>query len=270
VTDRLEVAKQRTTGVLAAPRLAVGFLTRIPVGDVGEVDDARLRDATGWFPLVGAVVGLVEGGIRWGLDAALGDMVAAVLAVMGAVLVTGAFHEDGLADACDGLFGGWTPQRRIEIMRDSRLGTYGTVGLAGALLVRVGVLATLPADRAVAVAVTAHVVSRAMILVQIRSLPAASNQGSGAKVADPVRGAHLVVAALSATAALAWWQAGAIVALGGAVLGVVVMWALARRLLDGLTGDILGATQQLALLGTQLGLLAVVRAGADASGRGLG
>lgn len=244
----------------AAPRLALSFLTRLPVGDVGRVDDDRLRDATGWFPLVGALVGAIEGVLRWSLHASIGPLAAAAVAVVVAVGVTGAFHEDGLADACDGLFGGWTPQRRIEIMRDSRLGTYGTVGLVGALLVRFAVLASVSPGDAVAVCITAHVVSRAMILVQIRSLPAATDQGSGATVADPVGGVHLAAGAVTTAAAVAWWGVDGSWLLVGALAGWLVVRTVAARLLDGLTGDILGATQQLALLGCLLALAAVTSA----------
>src|SRR5687767_13396010 len=100
--------------------VAVQFLTRLPVPSI-PVDDSDLRRASMYFPVVGIPVAAVGVGVRSGTEWALGTAAATVLAVTAMVAVTGAFHEDGLADSVDGIWGGWTPERRIEIMRDSRL-----------------------------------------------------------------------------------------------------------------------------------------------------
>ncbi|PZF79116.1 adenosylcobinamide-GDP ribazoletransferase, partial [Jiangella anatolica] len=124
--------------MIAGLRAAVAFLTRLPVGS----SPAPLDRAGAWFPLVGLLVGSVGLGVWWVADGLAGPLVAAVAAVLATVIVTGALHEDGLADTADGLWGGSTRERRLEIMRDSRLGTYGALALAGDLLLRVAVLAT--------------------------------------------------------------------------------------------------------------------------------
>src|SRR5687768_6108501 len=120
--------------------VAVQFLTRLPVPAI-RVDDGDLRRASMFFPLIGILVAGVGLGVRAGTEWALGASVATVLALTAMVAVTGAFHEDGLADTVDGVWGGWTPQRRIEIMRDSRLGTYGAVALFSSLALRYTLLA---------------------------------------------------------------------------------------------------------------------------------
>lgn len=244
--------------MLGSPRLALSFLTRVPAGSFAEVSDADLRDATAWFPLIGVVVAAPAALARWGLDGFLGPFGAAVVAVLVAVAVTGAFHEDGLADTFDGLWGGWTVERRIAIMRDSRIGTYGAVALLGGLLLRVAVLARVDAGDAWRVLLLGHVLGRLAILLQIRLLPAASDQGSGARVADPVALGGLAVAlataAVATAGALAGWpatQPPALVVVALLVAVGVAVGALAlvtRAKLGGLTGDVLGATQQVTLI----------------------
>ncbi len=144
--------------------VAFQFLTRLPVPQIPVVD-GDLRRATAAFPVVGVVVG----GCAWlvfaGLHVVLGPMVAAVGAIATAVTVTGAFHEDGLADTFDGLWGGWSPEQRLTIMRDSRLGTYGAAALALMLLGQVVVLADVDVALAARALVAGHVLGRAAVLV---------------------------------------------------------------------------------------------------------
>ncbi|MCC5950125.1 MAG: adenosylcobinamide-GDP ribazoletransferase [Nitriliruptoraceae bacterium] len=237
--------------------VAAQFLTRLPVPQIPVVD-GDLRRATAAFPFVGLLIGgiawLVYAGTSW----LLGPLVAAVAAVAAAAGVTGAFHEDGLADTFDGLWGGWDPEQRIRIMRDSRLGTYGALALLLVVLAQVALLAELDVPGAARALIAGHVVSRAVILVQIRALPAVSDQGSGAQVAAPLSGVGLVVAVV-VTALVLGLTAGrfAGVLLASALVAVAVLRRAARRRLGGLTGDILGATQQLALLLVVAAVLAI-------------
>lgn len=253
----------RGRGIGEAARIlavAVQFLTRIPVPAI-PVHDDDLRRATAAFPLVGVVVGGLAAGTFVAVGWALGGFVAAVAAVTVAVAVTGAFHEDGLADTFDGLWGGWDPEQRLRIMRDSRLGTYGACALALSLALRVGLLAPLPPATAVRALLVGHVVGRASVLVQIRLLPPVRDQGSGAKVAQPVGWLGLTVAtattlgvSIAALGGTAWAP------LAAALVGILALRRAARRRLGGLTGDILGATQQVALI---LAMAAVVVLGQD-------
>ncbi len=228
--------------------VALQFLTRLPVPGIPVVD-GDLRRATAAFPLVGVLVGGLVAASFAGVAMLFGGAIAAVVAVTVAVAITGAFHEDGLADTFDGLWGGWDPQRRIEIMRDSRIGVYGTCALVAALGLRVALLSGLAILTAVAAILVGHVVGRAAILVQIRWLPPVGDQGHGAKVAEPIGwlgGAVALIVTLATVAvALGPFAPAPVLA---ALLGVAALRRAARRRIGGLTGDVLGATQQVALI----------------------
>ncbi len=250
--------------------VAFGFLTRLPVPDVSgdgatPVTDDDLRLATAWFPLVGLVLGCLAGLVRWATAGLTGPLTASVLAVAAGAMLTGAFHEDGWADTFDGLWGGWTPERRIEIMRDSRVGTYGGLALVLGTLLQVSALAGIADARTAGTVVAgAHLLGRLSILVQIRTGRPATDQGSGAKVAAPLSlPVFVVVAAASLTAfvAIAIGAAGPIgaaVALGAMLLVVWVLGAIARHKIGGATGDVLGATAYGVLLSTMVVLAAAV------------
>lgn len=238
-------------GLRAAARIvmvALQFLTRLPVPAIPVVD-GDLRRATAVFPLIGLLVGSLAAGAFAVVATMFSGGVAAVVAVVVAVAVTGAFHEDGLADTFDGLWGGWEPQRRVEIMRDSRIGVYGVCALAGSLGLQVALLASLATLVALAAIVVGHVVGRASILVQICWLPPVSDQGHGAKVAEPVGPLGASVAAVT-TLAVVGVALGPLapVPLLSALLGIGAIRRAARRRIGGLTGDVLGATQQVALI----------------------
>jgi adenosylcobinamide-GDP ribazoletransferase len=240
--------------------VAFQFLTRLPVPGIPVVD-GDLRRATAVFPLVGLVVGGCALATWAVLAPLLGTTVAAIGAVTVAVAVTGAFHEDGLADTFDGLWGGWDPDRRIEIMRDSRVGTYGACALVLSLAARVALLSGLAPIDAARVLLVGHVVARAAILVQIRWLPPVSDQGHGAKVAEPIGPAGIAVAATT-TALVCGLLLGPLAPapLLVGLLGVAAVRRAARRRLGGLTGDVLGATQQVVLLLAGATVVALVRA----------
>lgn len=162
-------------GPLEALRLlavAVGFLTGVPVprAAVGPDD---LRRAAAFFPLVGLGVAGVGIAARAAVSPLWGTAVATVAAILTMVLVTGAFHEDGLADTADGLWGAWTPAARRAIMRDSRIGTYGTTALIAAFTLRITLLLPLGLADFARAAACAHVLGRASSLLLARLLPAA-------------------------------------------------------------------------------------------------
>lgn len=225
--------------------VATRFLTRLPLPEP-RFRDGDLRRAAAAFPLVGALVAAC-GVAAYALVAPLwGVVVAVVVATAVEVAVTGAFHEDGLADVADGLWGGWTVADRLRIMRDSRLGTYGTVALVGVLALRIALLAGLGPGWFWRATLVGHVVGRASILVMVRVLPPADSGGSGAAVSAPGGVVGLAVgvatAVLACVAALggAWWVPAV-----AAVAPVVLTAVLYRRRLGGITGDGLGATVQL-------------------------
>lgn len=255
--------------------LAVQFFTRIPVtGKLAEwvgFSPAMLRASAAHFPGVGWLLGASSAVVLWGLVWALPEVpaaswVAAVLCTVFGVMLTGAFHEDGLADTADGLGGSLDRERALDIMKDSRVGTYGALALVLIIVLKVGLLATLlqlATTLVVAVAVfAAHVFSRFLPLFIIRSLPHVGDtqQSKSKPLADQIGNSSLWAAALWAGLALGplymlapgmpWWAGllGAVVALG-------YMFRLLKRRLAGFTGDGLGATQQLCEVAFYLGFV---------------
>ena len=253
--------------------LALQFFTRIPVTGrlaawVGY-SPALLNASAGHFPGVGWVVGAVGAGVLAGALHALpagplGALVAALLCTAATVWLTGGFHEDGLADTADALGGSVTRERALEIMKDSRIGSYGTLavvlalGLKGALL---ALIAQRGAGAAAAALLAGHVLSRAAPLAVMRALPYVSDAGQAKSkpLAESVSRASLLTGVLWSVpaAALIWQSRGAMVLI---VVGLLWLLALAlmlrllRRRLQGFTGDTLGATQQLCELALYLGL----------------
>lgn len=248
--------------------LALQFFTRIPVtGRLAQwvgYSPAMLRASAAHFPAVGWVVGLIGALALAGALALWPPIVAAVLCTVVTVLVTGAFHEDGLADVVDGLGGSASRERALEIMKDSRIGAFGAIALVLALGLKFALLATLAAQGALtacAVVLAAHVLSRLAPLAVMRAAPYVGGEGGKAKpLADAVSGASVGIAVLWSLPA-----AGLLVVVGGlngavalvaAALVALFMVRLLRRRLGGFTGDGLGATQQLGELAIYLALAA--------------
>lgn len=245
-----------------AAAVAVQLLTRIPVRLAG-VTDADLRRSCVFFPAVGLLVALAGIATRYAFAAPLGRPAATVLAVCVMVLITGAFHEDGLADSADGLWGGHTRERRVEIMKDSRIGTYGAVALVLSLLLRVALLAPLPLEVFAAAVVAGHVLGRAGGVLLAGLLPPVADRGLGAKVIGVSGvGTWTGVAAQSVAAAAyaVGWALWLPLLAGVAAVGLVAR--LAHRKLGGLTGDLLGAATQLSLLAVMAAVVAVHRTAA--------
>ena len=267
--------------------LAIQFFTRIPV--TGRLADwvgfspALLRASAGHFPGVGVVVGALVAGLTLLLLAALpcspfAPLVAAVLGTVLSVMVTGGFHEDGLADVADGLGGSSDRERALVIMKDSRVGAFGVLAVVLALLAKVSLLALIGAVSPLWMVLgifAAHVVSRTWPLLLIRLMPHVGDAaGSKSKpLADQISLTSLLAAGIWCFAALALvylarvaMVLGADGALGGfsaqpmgagllaSGLAWVYMGRLLWRRLQGFTGDGLGATQQVCEIAFYLGL----------------
>ena len=241
---------------IASLLAAFTFLTRLPLPGTASVDQATLRRSAAWFPLVGAFVGGIG---ALALDASSRiwpPLVAATLSLMATVLLTGAFHEDALADTADGIGGGRDREHALEIMRDSRIGAYGAVALVLVLAARLGCLAALATtDRAVAL-VAAHALGRWSSLPLLAFLPYARPQGAGAPFAGttPAR----VLAGTLLAAILVGLALGPRAPVAGVVAVVITAAAggYFRSRLGGITGDCLGATNQVVELATYLVVLA--------------
>jgi adenosylcobinamide-GDP ribazoletransferase len=240
---------------------AFRLLTRIPLGE--HASTRGLGRVAGWFPVVGLVVGLTVGGVYAVLYPWMPSMLSAVIAVGGGIVLTGAIHEDGLADSMDSFGTGASGEKALQIMRDSRLGTYGTLALVLSVLWRVVALGSLGPAVAVAAAVVAHVIGRTSAIGLMVVAPAARAEGLGrlgvAEV-DGRQGALAIAVGLGLTLSVVGW----VVALGVIVAAVMVVfvirWVSMRRI-GGITGDVLGACEQL----TEMGSFALV-AGATWAG----
>jgi len=228
-------------------RVALLFCTRLPIPNAAPVIGADIARA-GWaFPVAGAIVGLIAAGVYWlaGL-AGLPSLPAAGLTVAATLVVTGCLHEDGLADVADA-FGGHTRERRLEIMRDSRVGTYGACALSMSLLLRAAALASIAAPAVVVpVLIAAHTAARAGMPLFMGLVPPARVDGLSAGVGRPLP--------MSIAAAVLLGVIALFVALGPAAgFFAIVLLAAALALLawlcirqfGGQTGDVLGAVEQL-------------------------
>jgi adenosylcobinamide-GDP ribazoletransferase len=243
-----ETADNSPAAWLQDLKAAAIFFTRVPIAHDGSLTLADLRRAWRAVPAVGALIGLA-GGIVFALALwlHLPAVAAALLAVLATAALTGALHEDGLADVADGM-GGGDPDRRIEIMRDSRIGAYGALALASSVGLRAAALAAIAGPGgAILALVAAHAVSRAAIPAVMSRFPPASEEGLGFNAGTPERLSLAVAVGFAAVLALiALGPAAGVWALIAAAAAAVAVAALAQRLFRGYTGDVLGATQQAA------------------------
>jgi adenosylcobinamide-GDP ribazoletransferase len=224
--------------------VAVTFLTRLRL-DARVLDDEELAASVPWFPVVGAMIGLAVGAVYVGLAAVMPAYVAAPVAITAGLFLTGAFHEDGLADTIDAVGGGRSVEERLEIMRDPRHGTYGVLALVAGFAIRGLALSALGSWVAVAGMVAAHTLSRTSAVVLLATVTPASGDGLGAAYARGVSKGRALAAVLLG-AALGALALGPIFvpAAGVAAIAATSVGLIAARALGGITGDVLGAAQQ--------------------------
>jgi adenosylcobinamide-GDP ribazoletransferase len=235
---------------------ALQFLTRVPIRLRRE---PSLPAAAPWFPMAGAIIGFAVGAVAAGMWHLVTPMVAAAVAIVVGLLITGAFHEDGLADIADAFGGGWTVERRREIMKDPRHGTYGVAALVSTVAVRIVALGSLPGPAVMfAAAVSAHVIGRASAVGLMLAGPTARHDGLGADYTRLLRRGTAVVGiavGLAVTAlAIGWWVAP-VAAVG--VVGAATVLVLARRKIGGISGDVLGACEQVVECTTLITIVAL-------------
>jgi adenosylcobinamide-GDP ribazoletransferase len=219
--------------------LALSFLTVIPVR--ARPEPGGLGSAAAWFPAVGALVGLAAGAVRLAADRSLGAGVAAVLAVLALVALTGAIHEDGLADCADALGVRGGRERRLAVMRDSTIGVFGMLAIVLWALLLVSALAALPRAEAVPTLVLAGALGRWAAVLHAAAVPPARRDGLGAAFV-PGRASVLAATAMSVIVILLLEPLRGLAAAAGAAVVVAALSASARRALGGRTGDTLGAT----------------------------
>ena len=228
---------------LSGARAALGLLTLVPMGRVEAADLAR---SIPWIPVVGAVIGLLVALVYALALEILPSLPAAAIGITTGIVLTGAFHEDGLADFADGFGGGSDREDVLRIMRDPAHGTYGALALAAGFVLRVTALAAIGGASAVVVLPVAHALSRGASVGVMAYLPPAAPDGLGASYGDVGKGrasAGILAAFGIALVAVGWWAA--VFAGLAALVGMTLGW-LAWKRIQGYTGDVLGAVEQLA------------------------
>ena len=252
--------------------VAIQFLTRLPVPPFRHYEPDWLHQSSRHFPAVGLLVGLLCAGVLWLTSSLLTPLVGAVLSTAFGIKLTGAFHEDGLADTCDGLGGGLTRERTLTIMKDSRLGTYGVLGLVSALLIKISLLASMPVSVAMVALIIGHSASRLLCISLIALLPYGGEveHAKAKPMAQQLTWRQAIFASVWLLSGIilavvlfpnAIMQIGMgqwLLALFLALLATDYMRRLLRRRLQGYTGDGLGATQQLSEVAIYAGLAAVL------------
>jgi adenosylcobinamide-GDP ribazoletransferase len=230
----------RATPWWAPVALSFGFLTVLPAPAV-ETNAAVLARAIGFFPIVGIALGGLLGVTGLALDAVFPSGSTASLLLAAGVGLTGGLHLDGLMDTADGVFGGRTVKRRLEIMRDSRVGSFGVLAGILALVGQYTYLAELSGSARLAALVSAYALSRWAMVVALRSFPPARSSGLGATFHAASGRWPLAIATLSAVAVVATIPGPGLTSLGAASITTLLGGRFLTRRLGGLTGDTCGA-----------------------------
>ncbi|WP_342120664.1 adenosylcobinamide-GDP ribazoletransferase [Pseudoduganella sp. OTU4001] len=245
--------------------IALQFFTRLPIPRWVGFEPAWLHHASRYFPAVGLVVATIAGAVYAAAALVLPPAVAVLLSTAAGIYATGAFHEDGFADTCDGLGGGHTRERVLEIMKDSRIGAYGAIGIVLMLATKIAALASLPLLAALGALLAAHPLSRLMACSLIWRMEYARAEGKAKPLAQEMRSGEFAIAALTAAlpagavVALGWLPPAALATgLGGMLLATLWFARKFQQRLGGYTGDCLGAVQQLSEAVFYLGVLACV------------
>ena len=243
-------------------KTAVAFLTRLPMPHPDGAMPQNFVRAHRMFPVVGALIGASVGLLCLGLrSVGVPDLAAAALALGGSAILTGALHEDGLADVADGFGGGRDKAAKLEVMRDSRVGTYAVLVLVIAFVARVGALSALPRGDVILALTATHALARAPLAVLAATM-AYAREGLAASVGRPEPSVAFAASLVAAVIAFLALPAGtAMTAILVAAAGATCFAVLAQRQIGGQTGDVLGAAEQVCEVAILLALAARLSVG---------
>lgn len=234
---------------------AVMFFTRVPV-HFSQFDEADLNKSTRFFPLIGILVGTVGAAVFWVCDLLLPLEIAILLSMAATILLTGAFHEDGLADAVDGLGGGWSREQVLTIMVDSRIGSYGAIGLVLVLLSKYQALSYQAVALIPASLIAGHALSRLCAVLVMFTQSYVKAEGKSKPLATQLNITELLIATFFGLLPMAFLELKYL----GALVPVALVWlwfsAKIKARIGGYTGDCLGAMQQLTEVAFYVSLLA--------------
>ena len=238
--------------------LALHFLTRIPTPFDIDYSPERLTDANRYYPLVGAIIGTVAALAFFISSLALPTLIAVIIATAATALLTGAFHEDGLADTFDGISGAYDRARSLEIMHDSRIGTFGALALILVITLKIAALTSLNDTTTIITAlIAAHIISRTSTVIVKATSTYAREDGIAGPQDTQLRPINTIIATLVAlitiaALALILTPIAALLATAGAIAGHILIRLYFQPRLKGHTGDTLGATQQITELSTYI------------------
>ena len=238
---------------------ALMFYTRIPCPKWVTHDPEYLNKATRYFPLIGWLVGGICAIMYMSTEYFLNAQIAILLSMIAGVLATGAFHEDGFADVCDAFGGGWTKQKILDIMKDSRVGAYGVIGMIMILLLKFTSLSTIPFSQMWMVLLAAHSFSRlcAVFIVSTSKYVRENDDAKAKPLAKSITAKEILPAVLFGLAPLLLFQRIDILyALIFPLLGTFFLRRYFHKWIGGYTGDCLGATQQVTEVLFYLNLIA--------------
>ncbi len=243
---------------LASFLLALQFLTRLPITTKQHYTPEPMANTVALLPLAGAVVGGLLALLFSISMLALPVPAALCLILVASPLVTGAFHEDGLADTFDGLGATGGREETLRVMRDSRLGSFGALALIGSFALRLALLASLPAATICGALVTAHGVSRLSAVLVIATGQYQRAEGTGKPVAEGISRGSLRIALVTGVLLIIGWLvvlpiSTLVLAVAGTVAGHLWLRRLADQRIGGYTGDTLGSVQQVSEIGFYLG-----------------
>ena len=241
---------------------ALMFFTRIPCPKWVDHSEEYLNKASKYFPVIGIIVGAISALIYWLFQLIFPAEIALIFSMIASVMITGAFHEDGFADVCDGFGGGWTKEKILLIMKDSRLGTFGVIGLALILLLKWSVLKYFPVNILMIALISGHAISRlnAVSLIFTDTYARDDDSSKSKPLATKMSSGELIFATLFGIAPLALFT-NAYVFLTLVPL-LLVRWYFSRyfkKWIGGYTGDCLGAVQQVSEVVFYLSLMLIFK-----------
>ncbi len=243
-----DIAPPARRGFFTEIQLAFSFLTIMPVIDQRPASEETVAASFGWFPIVGFLIGLALAGEDWVLAHLFAQVIRSVLIIMSLTIVTGGVHLDGLADTADALGAGRERERALDILRDSRVGTFGASAIFFDLTLKILALSTLAGHRRYAALIIAPMIARWAMILVARGLPYLRAAGSGATLlSGKISGAQTAIVAIFTIVVMLMLGAMRPVALA-TVVAIAIVFAVRsfyRRWLGGVTGDLIGACGEL-------------------------
>lgn len=239
----MKTIKKETNTLL----FAILFFTRIPIPVRLTFTEDEMAGSGKYLPLIGLLIGSISAAVYWLSVQILPSSIAILLSMIAAIFATGAFHEDGFADVCDGFGGGWDKQRILDIMKDSHIGAYGTIGIGLLLLSRYTALHEIDIRALPAIMIAGHVTSRwaTVWFMYSHSYARAGENSKSDKVAKPLSLQSFVIASATTAAVLAFLPTYVLIAAASVPVTKIIFARYINKCIGGYTGDVLGATQQL-------------------------